>query len=148
MKKEEIIELNGIEYTLQLNRDSFLKIDQYCDIAKSFEIMSKDVIEHIELIEDGVDPFADVMSLEEMENKILEKQNALHKILERAFWIWLYPKHKLNLSEVQEILKPYFEDEIKFQNLCNKYGEYLALSIDIREKYIEQEKNLKALANK
>ena len=36
MKKEEIIELNGIEYTLQLNRDSFLKIDQYCDIAKSF----------------------------------------------------------------------------------------------------------------
>ena len=28
MKKNEIIELNGVEYTLELNRDSFVQIDK------------------------------------------------------------------------------------------------------------------------
>ena len=39
MKKNEIIELNGVEYTLELNRDSFLQIDKICDIKKSIEIL-------------------------------------------------------------------------------------------------------------
>ena len=32
MKKNEIIELNGVEYTVELNRESFLQIDKICNI--------------------------------------------------------------------------------------------------------------------
>ena len=39
MKKNEIIELNGVEYTLELNRDIFLKIDKLCNIQKSMNII-------------------------------------------------------------------------------------------------------------
>ena len=34
MKRNEIIELNGVEYTLELNRDSFLQIDKICNIKR------------------------------------------------------------------------------------------------------------------
>jgi len=39
MKKNEIIELNGKEYTLELNRDSFLQIDKICNVKNSMEII-------------------------------------------------------------------------------------------------------------
>ena len=43
MKKNEIIELNGKEYTLELNRDSFIKIDRLCNVEKSMEIINNTI---------------------------------------------------------------------------------------------------------
>lgn len=148
MKKNEIIELNGVEYTLELNRDSFLKIDQYSNIQKSMETIQKDLYEHIEEIDDDTDPFADEISDEAIEEAVNEKLNTLYKIIERAYWIWLYPNHKLSISQVKEILKPYFDEEKKFQWISEKYGEYLQKCVEIRNEYQEQSKNLKAQANK
>ena len=148
MKRNEIIELNGVEYTLELNRDSFLKIDQYSNIQKSMETIKKDLYEHIEEIDDNTDPFADELSDEALEEAVNEKINTLYKIIERAYWIWLYPNHKLSISQVKEILKPYFEDEKKFEWISEKYGEYLQACVEIRNEYSEQQKNLKAQANK
>lgn len=148
MKKNEIIELNGIEYTLELNRDTFLKIDQYSNIQKSMDIIHKDLYEHIEEISDDTDPFAEPLNDEVIENAIEEKLGTLHKIIERAFWLWLYPNHKLNITQIREILKPYFEDDKKFEWISEKYGEYLQQCIEIRNEYVEQQKNLKAQVNK
>lgn len=148
MKKNEIIELNGVEYTLELNRDSFLKIDQYSNLKKSMNTVKKDLYEHIEEIDDDTDPFADTISDEEIEQAVNEKMETLQKLLERAYWIWLYPNHKLSISEVKEILKPYYEDEDKFQWISEKYGEYLQACVEIKNEYSEQQKNLKAQANK
>lgn len=148
MKRNEIIELNGIEYTLELNRDSFLKIDQYSNIQKSMESLQKDLYEHIEEIDDNTNPFANSISDEDIEEATQEKLNTLHKIIERAFWIWLYPNHQLKISEVQEILAPYFEDDEKFEFLGNKYGEYLNECVEIRDSYLNERKNLKAQINK
>lgn len=148
MKKNEIIELNGVEYTLELNRDSFLKIDQYSNIQKSMEIVQRDLYEHIEEIDDNTDPFATNISDEDIEKMVDEKLNTLHKIIERAFWIWMYPNHKLVISKVQEILKPYYDDEEKFKYISEKYGEYIQKCVEIRNDYLEEQKNLKALANK
>lgn len=147
MKKNEIIKLNDIEYTLELNRDTFLKIDQYSNIQKSMDIIHKDLYDYVEDVTDDIDPFAEKLDDEVIENAIKEKLDTLHKIIERAFWLWLYPNHKLNITQIREILKPYFDDEEKFKWISEKYGEYLQKCIEIRNEYVEQ-KNLKAQANK
>lgn len=147
MKKNEIIKLNDIEYTLELNRDTFLKIDQYSNIQKSMDIIHKDLYDYVEDVTDDIDPFAEKLDDEVIENAIKEKLDTLHKIIERAFWLWLYPNHKLNITQIREILKPYFDDDEKFKWISEKYGEYLQKCIEIRNEYVEQ-KNLKAQANK
>lgn len=148
MKKNEIIELNGIEYTLELNRDSFLKIDQYSNIQKSMEIINKDLYEYIDEINDDIDPFANTISDEEIQKNMQEKIDTLHKVIERAFWIWLYPNHKLPISEVKAILQPCYDDEDKFKFICEKYGECIQKCVELRESYVEEQKNLRAQANK
>ena len=40
MKLNETIELNGKEYTVELNRESALRIEQYTKIKNAAEIMS------------------------------------------------------------------------------------------------------------
>ena len=147
MKKNEIIELNGVEYTVELNRDSFLKIDQFCDTQKSVEIISRGFYEYVDEITDETDPFATTISDEDIEKEVNLKNETLHKLVERAFWIWLYPNHKLPISKVKEILKPYLEDEEKAQWIGQKLREFLQKSVEVREEY-NKSKNLKAQISK
>lgn len=148
MKKNEIIELNGTEYTLELNRDSFLQIDKICNIEKSMQIAKKNLYEYVEDIDDNYNPFEDVISDEEFDKQIEEKEKVLFRLVERAFFIWLYPNHKLPISQVKDIVKPYLEDEEKSEWLVEKLGEYLQKCVEIRENYNQERKNLKAQANK
>lgn len=148
MKKQEIIELNGVEYTLELNRDSAVQIDKYTNMQKSLEKMNEDIIEYVDEIEDDENPFEDLVDIEKVQEQTEEKLKILQKIIIRAFWIWLYPKHKLNINKVEEIINPYFEDEDKMEFISIKYGEYFRLSTEISQKYIKEQKNLKALTNK
>lgn len=149
MKKEEILELNGIEYTLQFNRDSFLKIDQYVNIEKTTLFIETTPYNYIDEVNDDTDPFGDentsidkIMAINE------EKEQALKKMITRAFWIWLYPNNKLPLSKVEEILQPYFDDTEKFEFLAKKYNEYLNKCIEMKDSYLDEVKNLKAQTNK
>ena len=102
--------------------------------------------------EEELDDDFDIKSLAIDEKKLEEeselKEKTLHKNIERAFLVWLNPNHHLKPSEVKEILKPYFEDEEKLEWLAEKYGKYLQECIEIRANYVEEQKNLKALANK
>ena len=148
MKRNEIIELNGVEYTLELNRESALKIEQYADLQKSMTLVQQSLIEHIEEIRDDEDPFAESINIDELEAKAEEQLNVIKRLITRAFWIWLYPENKFNIKKVEEILTPYFDDENKIQYLSSKCGEYLRISTEISEKYIEEQKNLKAQVNK
>jgi len=148
MKKNEIIELNGIEYTLELNRDSAIQIEKYTDMQKSIKIIEKEVYTHVEEIAEDEDPFADVVSFEEIEDEANKKLEVLKKMITRAFWIWLYPNHKLNINQVTEIIEPYFVEDTKTQFICEKYGEFFELSTKISQKHIEEQKKLKALTNK
>ena len=150
MKKNEIIELNGVEYTLELNRDSFLQIDQLCNIQKSMDIIQRGLYKYMddEELSDDFDINTLSTNDEALKEEIELKEKTLCKIIERAFLIWLAPNHHLNPSEVKELLKPYFEDEEKAKWLGEQYGKYLQECIEIRESYNEEQKNLKALANK
>lgn len=148
MKKNEIIEINGEEYTLELNRDSFIQIDRACNIAKSMEIIQRNMYDYVEEIDDDFNPETLILNEEDVEKEIKLKEETLHKIVERAFFIWLYPNHKLTISQVKELLKPYLEDEEKAKFIGEKLGQYLQECIEIREDYNNEVKNLKAQANK
>lgn len=148
MKRNEIIELNGVEYTLELNRDSFLQIDKICNVQKSMEVIQKGLYDYVDEIDDNYNPLENTISDDDLEKEIQEKEDVLHKIVERSFFIWLYPNHKLTISQVKEILAPYFEDEKKVEWLGEKLGQYLQECVEIRESYNQERKNLKAQTNK
>ncbi len=148
MKRNEIIELNGVEYTLELNRDSFLQIDKICNVQKSMEVIQKGLYDYVDEIDDNYNPLENTISDDDLEKEIQEKEDVLHKIVERSFFIWMYPNHKLTISQVKEILAPYFEDEKKVEWLGEKLGQYLQECVEIRESYNQERKNLKAQTNK
>ena len=66
MKKNEVIELNGEEYTLELNRDSFLQIDKICNVKKSMEIISRGLYDYVEDIDDDYNPLENITTDEEL----------------------------------------------------------------------------------
>ena len=148
MKLNEIIELNGKEYTVELNRESIVRIEQYINMEEVSAIMLKQVIEDKSKSEipDDEDPFSTVFEDEDLEKLAKEKAEAIKKTYTRAFWIWLYPVEKLSLKQVEEIIKPYLEDESKAQYIAEKYQYLSEKSVEIRQQYIEEQKNLKALA--
>lgn len=148
MKKNEIIKFNDVEYTLELNRDSFLQIDKICNVQKAFEIINRGLYDYVDEIDDNYNPLENTPTDEEIEKEIEIKEKQLHNLIERAFYIWLYPNHKLPISEVKKLLEPYFADEEKANWIGKKVGEYLKECVAIRENYNEQRKNLKAQANK
>lgn len=150
MKRNEIIELNGEEYTLELNRDSFIQIDKLCNIEKSMNTIKKDLYDYFDE-EELTDDF-DLNKLNVDEDKIEEELKAKEKkikdIMERAFLIWLNPNHHLTISQVRELLKPYFDNEEKFTWLGEQYGKFLQECVEIREDYNQERKNLNAQVNK
>ena len=148
MKKNEIIELNGVEYTLELNRDSFLQIDRACNIKKSMAIIQESLYSYIDEIDDDFNPESLLVNEEELEEKVKLKEATLDKLIERALLIWLYPNHKLNITQLREILKPILEDEEKSEELGEKVAQYLQECVEIRQAYNEESKNLKAQINK
>lgn len=149
MKREEIIELNGVEYTVELNRQSAIKIEKYTKLNESLQYINSTNLKYVDEIKENENPFADEEDLDKMEEESQNKLETLKKLIVRAFWIWLYPNHKLDIKEVEEILKPYVDDEDeKLKFISEKYGEYIKLSADISLKYNEERKNLKAQANK
>ena len=88
------------------------------------------------------------MNEESLEAEVKLKEETLHKFIERSFYLWLYPNHKLTITQVRELLKPYFEDEEKAEWLGDKAGKFLQECKEIRENFVEEQKNLSALANK
>ena len=148
MKKNEIIELNGEEYTLELNRDSFLQIDKICNVQRAFEIINRGLYDYVDEIDDNYDPTKDIPTDEELEKEVELKEKELHKLVENSLFIWMYPNHKLPISKVKEIVKPYLEDEEKANYIGQKVGEYLKECVNIRESYNEERKNLKSQVNK
>lgn len=149
MKLNEIIELNGKEYTVELNRESIVRIEQYINLKKAaITLMQKPYEDKSEReIDKDENPFADEINEDKYEELSETQEQVAIKMYTKAFWIWLYPVEKLNYDEVYEILKPYIEDEEKSSYLSDKYQEFMKKSIDLREKYKDERKNLKALAN-
>lgn len=151
MKLNEVIELNGKEYTVELNRESVIRIEQYTNmqdaISKIAKVGYRDKSQ-MEISEEE-NPFEEIIDEQEIEKINNERVEALKKVYTKAFWIWLYPVEKLNIKQVEELLIPYFEDDSedgkKANYITEKYKEFTEKSMEIRRKYLEEQKNLKAL---
>lgn len=147
MKLNEVIELNGKEYTVELNRESIVKIEQYTNTKEIMEKLSAKGLEDKSQLEisDDENPFADKVNEEQIQQIEFEKLIALKKLYSRAFWIWLYPVEKLNITQINEIIEKCFEKDETAEYITLKYKEFTEKSVEIRQKYLEEQKNLKAL---
>lgn len=148
MKRNEIIKLNDVEYTLELNRESAVRIEKYTNLQKTYKEISKPLFEYKEEIEEDENPFEDEIKLDEMQEEADKKLATLKDLYAKAFWIWLYPNHKLNITQVKEILEPYYEDDEKIKSISELYAKFMQLSTEINQKYMEEQKNLKAQTKK
>ena len=148
MKKNDIIELNGKEYTVELNRQSYIAIDKYSNITKTAANIAQDIYTYVDNVDVEQNPFSDLPSIEETLDKVDEKFELLKKLYVRAFWVWLYPNHKLNIDEVKTLLNDYFDDDAKFEYISEKYSLFIEESIKMKNDAEQEIKNLKAQANK
>ena len=123
MKLNETIELNGKEYTVELNRESVVRIEQYTNLQETAKKMEEKAFidKSNRKIEDDENPFADKIDDEKLINSGQQKIELLKSVFNKAFWIWLYPEEKLSISEVEKILAPYFEEESKINYIAEKY---------------------------
>ena len=147
MKLNETIELNGKEYTVELNRESVVRIEQYTNSEEAEKVINASPItdkSNSEIV-DGEDPFAETLEDEKIIEMAQEKEEAIKKVFTRAFWIWLYPVEKLDYNKVKEILEPYLTNEDKVPYIAEKYQEFMQKSVEVRENYLKELKNLKAL---
>ena len=148
MKKNDIIELNGKEYTVELNRQSYIAIDKYSNIQKTATNIAQDIYTYVDDVTLEQDPFSDLPTIEDTLEKVDEKFELLKKLYVRAFWVWLYPNHKLNIDEVKTLLNDYFDDDAKFEYISEKYSLFIEESIKMKNDAEQEIKNLKAQANK
>lgn len=146
MKLHEIIVLNDKEYTVELNRETALAIDRYINMNKSMKIVYKNLYEYLDdkKIESGENPFDNVIDEEDILKQLEEKEKQLKLTFAKAFWIWLYPVHKLDYDEVYKIIESYTSDEKKSSYIAEKYSEFLDKSINVRKEFIKEQKKLKA----
>ena len=57
MKRNEIIKLNDVEYTLELNRESVVRIEQYTNYKRVYKDISKPLFEYKNEIKENENPF-------------------------------------------------------------------------------------------
>ena len=146
MEKTDVIELNGKEYVVQLNRQSYVAIDKYTNISKTIKAMNEEAVEYVDEVKEGVDPFEDLPTSEEILSIEEQKIESMKKLYIRAFWVWLYPKNKLDIDKVAEIINSCFEDDEQFNYISEKFSDFMDECIKIKHKEEEELKNLKALA--
>ena len=118
MELNEIIILNDKEYTLTLNRESAIHIERYAKIKESMQEIAKPTIEYVdrEIIK-GENPFLNDIDEEKLSEEVDKKEELLNQTISKAYWIWLYPKHKLDYEEVYEIIKNNMQDEEDIQHI-------------------------------
>lgn len=103
---KETIEIDGTEYTLFLNRKGIISWENITKITKrGHELQDKynKVIEEIKEeepieVKDNDNPFD--YSEDSSMTKLEEETKALKDVFIKFYWIALYEKHKLSISEV------------------------------------------------
>lgn len=145
MELNDTIVLNEKEYTVTLNRESAIHIERYAKLQDSMQEITKPTIEYVNRdIEKGENPFANPIDEEKLLEEVDKKEELLIKLISKAFWIWLYPVHKLDYEEVYSIIKDYMQDDEKVEFISDNYSKYLDKSSAIRQKFVEEQKNMKA----
>ncbi len=144
---KEVIEIDGKEYTLFLNRKGIVAWEKYR--KEEQEIWDKHQNEYAKLIENQekieeitneTNPFE---GLDDLDN-VSEDRKLMTKMYKKLYWIMLYTEYKMSLEEVSKL----------YESACEEYGEgqLMALAVQMIEdantnlvNKDKQLKNLKAL---
>ena len=138
---QEVIEIDGTEYTLLLNRAGILAWERYSqkeneEIYKMKDLYNKISNEKNVDITDDTDPLADAETLLKSEEQTLNSYKKL-------FWILLREHHKIPYSEALEL----------FDKACEEYGRIQVTKLEEqmmqdanRDLVTKENSNLKKLA--
>lgn len=146
-----IIEIDGKEYTLFLNRKGIVAYERYCieenKRIEDFQNKYKNLLNKIEEegsveISKDTDPFQDLDEIDDMLDDVKFVINKFRKL----YWIMLYENHHLSFDEVNEL----------FDKAVEEYGENQLVELgqqmieEVQENKFEDKelKNLKALKPK
>ncbi len=136
---KEIIEINGKEYTLFINRTGIVAWEKFCKkerelaetIDKKYESLTGN--DEVEITKD-TNPFE---GLEEYD----EDENIISKMFRKLYWIMLYTEHKFSIDEVNEL----------YNQAIDEYGEEQLIMLgkqmieDANTNLINKTQNLKNL---
>lgn len=117
---KEIIEIDGQEYTLFLNRKGIVAFEKYSgeehkkiqelyDKYKNIDEDKLDIIEKTQELNDETNPFGELEIVEDYSGFIDYTRNCYIKL----YWIMLYTNHQLSLSKVKDL----------YVKACEEYGE-------------------------
>lgn len=101
---KEIIEIDGQEYTLFLNREGIVAWEKFCKKEraelKKLQEKYKDIVseENINITEE-TNPFEGIESLESID----EDAEVVSIMYERLYWIMLYTEHKFTPTKAKEL---------------------------------------------
>lgn len=115
---QETIEIDGVEYTLFLNRAGILAWEKYSkkdneSLTKARDLYNKITSEEEIEIKDDTNPFAETDAL-------LSGEEDMLKSYKKMFWILLYTNHKLPLTKAMEL----------FDKACEEYGRQQVVALE------------------
>ena len=145
---KETIEIGGKEYTLFLNRKGIVAWEKYTkqeeekyqELQKKYASLDLDkIVNNFDELDDKTNPFEGLEEIDDMESD----KELLIKLYERLYWIMLYTKHKLSISEAKELYdqarKEYGDEQIVL------LGKQMIDDVNNDPNQNENLKNLKAL---
>ena len=143
---KEFIEIDGVEYTLFLNRKGVVAWEKFCKEEnkriKELDGKYKKVVEQSEknaVLTDNTNPFDGIEEMDDFE----DDKELIRTTYKRLYWIMLYTEHKLSISQVEEL----------YEKAIQEYNEEDVLALgqqmiqDINKNRVSKDnlKNLKAL---
>lgn len=113
----EIINIDGVDYTLFLNRKGITAWEKYTkhEANKMSELRDKyrDLIDVQEVdfdtLADDTNPFDGIEDIDNMDDDV----KFMKTIYARLYWIMLYTNHKLSISEAENL----------YNKACDEYGD-------------------------
>ena len=113
----EIINIDGVDYTLFLNRKGIMAWEKFSKNEKEKvsqlkekyeEIINDDEVKDFDGLDDNTNPFEGLEEIDNLSSDIAY----MNKIYSRLYWIMLYTNHKLSISDAGELYK----------KACDEYG--------------------------
>lgn len=146
---QEIINIDGKDYTLFLNRKGIVAYERYCKNEykefKETEEKYKKAIETLEsqevVINDDTNPFEGLEDIND--NDVTDTEQLIHKMYIKLYWIMLYENNKLSLTEVETLYDKATEEYGESQ--LRALGDQMVEEVNTMPETVKQE-NLKNLA--
>lgn len=113
----EIINIDGVDYTLFLNRKGIMAWEKFSKSEKDKvsqlrekykEIIDDNGVDNFQELDDNTNPFDGLEEIDNLQSDI----DYLNTIYSRLYWIMLYTNHKLSISDASML----------YNKACEEYG--------------------------